>query len=54
VPLALGAAYVEMPDFDGPEEFLRSLAAARPVGHHWDEPRPWSARVVPGTSSGGN
>lgn len=54
VPLALGAAYVEMPDFDGPEEFLRSLAVARPVGHHWDEPRPWSARVVPGTSSGEN
>lgn len=52
VPLALGAAYVEMPDFDGPQEFLRNLALARPVGHHWDEPRPWSARVVPSTSGG--
>ena len=51
VPLALGAAYVEMRDFDGPAEFLRNLADARVVGHHWDEPRPWSARVVPSTSS---
>jgi predicted metal-dependent phosphoesterase TrpH len=51
VPLALGAAYVEMPDFDGPQGFLASLASARCVGHHWDEPRPWSARVLPGTSS---
>ena len=52
VPLALGAAYVEMPDFDGPEEFLTNLCSARTVGHHWDEARPWSARVLPGTSSG--
>jgi hypothetical protein len=51
VPLALGAAYVEMPDFDGPREFLESLAAAVPVGHHWDEPRPWTARIVPSTTS---
>jgi predicted metal-dependent phosphoesterase TrpH len=51
VPLALGAAFVEMPDFDGPQEFLASLAQARVVGHHWDEPRPWTARVVPSTSS---
>jgi predicted metal-dependent phosphoesterase TrpH len=47
VPDALGAAYVEMADFRGPMEFLASLAAARIVGHHWDEPRPWSARIVP-------
>jgi predicted metal-dependent phosphoesterase TrpH len=52
VPLALGAAYVEMPDFDGPAEFLCRLGEARVVGHHWDEPRPWTPRVVPGTSSG--
>jgi predicted metal-dependent phosphoesterase TrpH len=51
VPLAIGAAYVEMPDFDGPTSFLASLAQARCVGHHWDQPRPWSARVVPGTAS---
>jgi predicted metal-dependent phosphoesterase TrpH len=47
VPLALGSAYVEMPDFDGPDDFLTKLRMARTVGHHWDEPRPWSARVVP-------
>ncbi len=50
VPLALGAAYVEMPDFDGPQAFLAGLASAVCVGHHWDEPRPWSPRVLPGTS----
>ena len=47
VPDALGAAYVEMADFDTPMEFLASLAAGDVVGHHWDEPRPWSARVIP-------
>ena len=47
VPLALGAAYVEMPDFDGPTEFLRSLRQGRIVGHHWDEHRPWKPRVLP-------
>jgi len=47
VPNALGAAYVEMPDFDGPSEFLASLRRARVVGHHWDEPRPWSPRILP-------
>ena len=52
VPLALGAAYVEMPDFDGPADFLAKLRAARPVGHHWDHARPWSARVLPGTTAG--
>jgi hypothetical protein len=47
VPDALGAAFVEMPDFGTPIEFLASLAAGSVVGHHWDEPRPWSARIVP-------
>jgi predicted metal-dependent phosphoesterase TrpH len=51
VPLAIGAAYVEMPDFDGPTDFLDKLRSARTVGHHWDEARPWSPRVLPGTSS---
>ncbi len=51
VPLAIGAALVEMPDFDGPQDFLRKLVDARVVGHHWDEPRPWSPRVVPSTSN---
>jgi predicted metal-dependent phosphoesterase TrpH len=47
VPDALGAAYVEMAEFDTPMEFLASLGSARVVGHHWDEPRPWSPRIVP-------
>jgi predicted metal-dependent phosphoesterase TrpH len=50
VPDALGAAYVEMPDFDGRHDFLAKLRLGRPVGHHWDEPRPWAARVLPGTT----
>ena len=52
VPLALGAAYVEMPDFDGPVDFLSKLREAHAVGHHWDEPRRWTPRVLPGTTSG--
>ncbi|HEY4333075.1 MAG TPA: PHP domain-containing protein, partial [Ilumatobacteraceae bacterium] len=35
VPDALGAAYVEMPDFDGPADFLAKLRLGRVVGHHW-------------------
>ncbi|HEY0518363.1 MAG TPA: PHP-associated domain-containing protein [Ilumatobacteraceae bacterium] len=50
VPDAIGAAYVEMPDFDGPLDFLDKLRQGRPVGHHWDEPRPWSSRVLPSTT----
>jgi predicted metal-dependent phosphoesterase TrpH len=50
VPDALGAAYVEMPDFDGPESFLASLAQATVVGHHYDAPRRWRPRIVPSTS----
>ncbi len=51
VPGAIGAAYVEMPDFDGPRDFLAKLREGRIVGHHWDEPRPWSPRVLPSTRS---
>jgi predicted metal-dependent phosphoesterase TrpH len=50
VPDALGAAYVEMPDFDGPAEFLANLAEAVVVGHHFDRARPWRPRIVPSTS----
>jgi predicted metal-dependent phosphoesterase TrpH len=50
VPDALGAAYVEMPDFDGPAEFLAHLAEAVVVGHHFDRARPWRPRIVPSTS----
>jgi predicted metal-dependent phosphoesterase TrpH len=51
VPLAIGAAYVEMPDFRDAPSFMTSLRAGRPVGHHWDEPRPWTPRIVPSVSS---
>jgi predicted metal-dependent phosphoesterase TrpH len=51
VPGALGAAYVEMPDFDGPADFLAKLREAVVVGHHWDKARPWTARIVPSTSA---
>lgn len=51
VPDAIGAACVELPDFDGPETFLAGLREGRVVGHHFDEPRPWTPRVVPSTST---
>ena len=51
VPDALGAAYVEMPDFDDAPSFLAALRKGRVVGHHWDKPRPWTPRIVPSTSS---
>lgn len=47
VPGAFGAAYVEMPDFDGPAEFVASLRQGRLVWHHYDKPRPWTPRIVP-------
>jgi predicted metal-dependent phosphoesterase TrpH len=51
VPDALGAAYVEMPDFDGPADFLAKLRTGRVVGHHWDLHRPWTPRILPSVSS---
>lgn len=50
VPDALGAAYIEMPDFDGPREFLDSLREGVVVGHHFDRARAWRPRIVPSTS----
>lgn len=47
-PDALGAAYLEMPDFDGPAGFQASLAQARVVGHRFDRPRPFRPRIIPG------
>lgn len=44
---ALGAGYVVMPDFEGPRSFLEALRQGRVVGHHYDEARPWRARIVP-------
>jgi predicted metal-dependent phosphoesterase TrpH len=52
VPGALGAAYVEMPDFDDAASFLAALRDGRVVGHHWDEPRPWTPRIVPSLGAG--
>jgi len=54
VPDAIGAAYVEMPDFvDGDAaSFLASLRQGVIVGHHFDAPRPWRARVIPSTAAG--
>lgn len=51
VPDALGAAFVDLPDFGTPEEFLAGLRVGRIRGHHWDEPRPWTPRIVPSTAS---
>ncbi|MGI9594862.1 MAG: PHP-associated domain-containing protein, partial [Acidimicrobiales bacterium] len=47
VPGAVGAAYLEMPDFENPEQFLALAGQGRIVGHHFDKPRPWTARIVP-------
>ena len=54
VPDAIGAAYVEMPDFvDGDAaSFLDSLRHGVIVGHHFDAPRPWRPRIIPSTSAG--
>lgn len=51
VPEAIGAAYVEMDNFDGPEEMRIALASALVVGHHFDAPRAWRARIVPSVKS---
>lgn len=47
VPLALGSAFIEMPDFDGPHDFLAKLREGAVVGHYWDEARPWTPRIIP-------
>jgi predicted metal-dependent phosphoesterase TrpH len=51
VPEALGAAYVEVPDFDGPAELLAALRGGNVIGHHFDAPRTWRPRIVPSTSA---
>jgi predicted metal-dependent phosphoesterase TrpH len=50
VPHAVGAAFVEMPDFATRDEFLASLRGGHIVGHHFDRARQWRERVVPSTS----
>jgi hypothetical protein len=51
VPGALGAAFVEIPEFDDAPSFLRALGSGVVAGHHWDEPRPWRPRIVPSTTT---
>ena len=51
VPNALGAAYVEMSDFDSPAEFVRNLRSATIRGHHFDQARAWRARIVPSVTT---
>lgn len=52
-PSAIGAAYVEMPDFTDARSFLDGLRAstAAVIGHHYDAPRKWTPRVVPSTKA---
>jgi predicted metal-dependent phosphoesterase TrpH len=51
VPQAIGAAYLEMPDFDGPASFLESMSEGVAVGHHFDRPRQWRPRIIPSTTA---
>jgi len=47
-PPGVGAAWVEMPDFDGPQQFLEALARGRLVGEH----RPHARRFAPAGAPG--
>ena len=51
VPDAIGAAFVEMPEFDDDDAagFVAALRHAVVVGHHFDRARAWTARIVPST-----
>ena len=51
VPNALGAAFVEMADFDSSAVFLRNLRTATVRGHHFDHARTWRARIVPSVTT---
>jgi predicted metal-dependent phosphoesterase TrpH len=52
-PSAIGAAYVEMPEFTDASSFLEALRSpdAVVVGHHYDAPRRWRPRIVPSTKA---
>jgi predicted metal-dependent phosphoesterase TrpH len=50
-PTAVGAAYLEMPDFDGPHEFVDAMWRGVVVGHQYDRARQWRPRIVPSTKS---
>lgn len=47
VPDAIGAAYLEMPDFSDTKEFLSALRLGTVRGHHYDRARTWRPRIVP-------
>ncbi len=49
-PAGVGAAYLEMPDFDGPGDFLAALASARVAGEYRGHAPPFPRPG--GTSSG--
>jgi len=50
-PSAIGAAYIEMPDFTDASSFLANLQQGSLVGHHYDRPRVWRSRIVPSTKA---
>jgi len=50
-PAGVGAAYLEMPDFDGPASFLAALTQARVVGEFRDHAPRYGSR--PAAESGG-
>jgi predicted metal-dependent phosphoesterase TrpH len=50
-PSAIGAAYVEMPDFTDAPSFVASLRQGSVIGHHYDRPRVWRSRIVPSTKA---
>ncbi|HEX5189881.1 MAG TPA: PHP-associated domain-containing protein [Streptosporangiaceae bacterium] len=50
-PAGIGAAYVEMPDFDGPASFLAALANARVAGEYRGHAPPFPR---PGTAQSGS
>jgi predicted metal-dependent phosphoesterase TrpH len=53
VPEAVGAAYVEVPPFEGAPGWLAALRSGRIAGHHYDSARPWQARIVPSVGRDG-
>ena len=51
VPDAVGAAFVEMPDFVNGTDFLAALRHGIIRGHHYDAARTWRPRIVPSTKA---
>ena len=47
VPEAIGAAYIEMPDFADAAEFLAHLPRGVVCGHYFDRARVWRPRIIP-------